>query len=109
MILILFLSLLVYDIRQPSDDPSPPTYFMEYLNTPKIQGALGVNLNYTNFSNYDLFDAFANSGDYAYPFFKSDLESLLEKNVSITLCKPFFDRTRGILMQSLTISSPWRC
>ena len=34
----------VYDIRHPYDDPTPPTYFIDYLNTAKVQDALGVNI-----------------------------------------------------------------
>lgn len=31
----------VYDIRHPSDDPTPPSYFNDYLNKPEIQQAIG--------------------------------------------------------------------
>lgn len=80
-------SWIVYDIRVPKVDVSPPTDFIRYLNTPKIQKALGVNLNYTQYANYDVFYAFAASGDYAYPSFRSDFEWLLEHNVRVTLCE----------------------
>ena len=76
---------LVYDIRHPRDDPTPPIYYVDYLNTPKIQNALGVNLNYSNF-NAEVYFAFDNSGDYGYPFFKSDIEYLLEHGVRVALC-----------------------
>ena len=90
----LFFSKLVYDIRHPSKDPTPPTYLIKYLNTPKIQNALGVNLNYTSSSNYDVFDAFDNSGDYGYPFFKSDIEYLLENQVRVALCMSLSSKLR---------------
>lgn len=32
----------VYDIRHPYDDPTPPSYFTEYLNQASIQQAIGV-------------------------------------------------------------------
>jgi Serine carboxypeptidase len=31
----------VYDIRHPYDDPTPPEYFVDYLNLPEVQNALG--------------------------------------------------------------------
>ncbi|KAI4188141.1 MAG: hypothetical protein L6R41_002327 [Letrouitia leprolyta] len=56
----------VYDIRHPYDDPTPPSYFNNYLNKASVQNAIGVNLNYTQ-SNNDVGYAFANSGDFASP------------------------------------------
>lgn len=32
----------VYDIRHPYDDPTPADYFVDYLNLPAIQAAIGV-------------------------------------------------------------------
>lgn len=32
----------VYDIRHPYDDPTPPSYFVDYLNQASIQQAIGV-------------------------------------------------------------------
>lgn len=46
-----------YDIRAPSDDPTPPLYFEEYLNQAKVQDAIGVSVNYTA-SNDDIFGLF---------------------------------------------------
>lgn len=40
-----------------SDDPTPPSYYEEYLNQAKIQNALGVSLNYTG-SNNDIYYQF---------------------------------------------------
>ncbi|KAK5719720.1 hypothetical protein LTR17_015171 [Elasticomyces elasticus] len=36
-----------YDIRELSPDPFPPTYFVQYLNTPKVQKAIGAYVNFT--------------------------------------------------------------
>ena len=47
----------VYDIRHPYDDPTPPTYFEDYLNLAYVQQAIGVNLNYTD-ANNDVYWAF---------------------------------------------------
>lgn len=43
-----------YDIRHPSDDPTPPPYIEPYLNQAHVQNAIGVNLNYTT-SNSDIY------------------------------------------------------
>jgi carboxypeptidase C (cathepsin A) len=40
-----------YDIRHPHNDPTPPKYFINYLNTSYVQNALGVNINYTDQSS----------------------------------------------------------
>jgi carboxypeptidase C (cathepsin A) len=37
----------VYDIRHPYKDPTPPTYFEDYLNIPEVQDALGGWFHYT--------------------------------------------------------------
>lgn len=51
------LSAGVYDIRHPQRDPTPEGYFIDYVNLPYVQNALGVNLNYTE-SNSDISWAF---------------------------------------------------
>jgi hypothetical protein len=50
-----------YDIRHPSDDPTPPSYLIDYLNLASTQNALGVDLNYSSFSNDDVYYAFQQS------------------------------------------------
>ncbi|RMZ81465.1 hypothetical protein DV738_g2273, partial [Chaetothyriales sp. CBS 135597] len=67
----------VYDIRSPIDDPNPPSYWLDYLNTPTIQNAIGVDTNYTTSVNSDVYYAFAQTGDFVYPNFLQDLEELL--------------------------------
>ncbi|KAK6614240.1 serine carboxypeptidase [Botrytis cinerea] len=56
-----------YDIRHPYDDPTPPTYFIDYLNLASTQNALGAEVYY----------AFQQTGDFVYPSFLEDLEYLL--------------------------------
>ena len=51
-----------YDIRHPSDDPTPPSYFEAYLNTSSVQNAIGVDTNYTDDSNVDVSTHFAQTG-----------------------------------------------
>ncbi|KAB8302690.1 hypothetical protein EYC80_006052 [Monilinia laxa] len=74
----------VYDIRHPADDPTPPNYFVDFLNLASIQNALGVNLNYSEV-NYDVFYAFQQTGDFVYPNFLEDLEYLLANDVRVSL------------------------
>ncbi|KAL8664632.1 MAG: hypothetical protein Q9202_002902 [Teloschistes flavicans] len=74
----------VYDIRDPYEDPTPPTYFIDYVNLAPVQNALGVNLNYTE-SNNDVSYAFQMTGDFAYPNFMEDLEMILNKSVRVAL------------------------
>lgn len=57
---------------------------MDYLNLASVQAALGVNLNYTE-SNVDVSYAFQKTGDFAYPNFLIDLETILNNSVSVTM------------------------
>ncbi|KKZ63829.1 carboxypeptidase D [[Emmonsia] crescens] len=60
----------IYDIRQPYDvSPTPPTYFIPYLNQPRVQNALDVNLNYTSAPSAHIFAAFTSTGDWVWPIF----------------------------------------
>lgn len=73
-----------YDIRHPSDDPTPPSYYEAYLNEANIQNALGVSLNYTD-SNNDIYYAFQSTGDFVYPNFLADLEEIVSSGVRVAL------------------------
>ncbi len=75
----------IYDVRHPLDDPTPPDYFREFLNLASTQEAIGVNTNYTQFSNYEIFYAFQRTGDFVYPIFLEDLQVLLDSPVRIAL------------------------
>ena len=75
----------VYDIRHPYEDPTPPTYFIDFLNTASTQNALGVNINYTSDSSSLVGRGFSSTGDFVYPFFKEDLETLLDAGVRVAL------------------------
>lgn len=74
-----------YDIRHPYDDPTPPSYLLDYLNLASTQDALGVDTNYTDFSNVDVYYAFQQTGDFVYPNFVEDLEEILNSSVRVTL------------------------
>ncbi|KAK3113621.1 hypothetical protein LTR53_008922 [Teratosphaeriaceae sp. CCFEE 6253] len=75
----------VYDIRHPYDDPTPPTYFIDYLNTAAVQDALGVNINYTADSSRLVGQGFSYTGDFVYDFFIKDLEMILDAGVRVAL------------------------
>lgn len=74
----------VYDIRHPFKDPTPPEYFVQYLNQASIQQAIGVSVNYTE-SNNDVYYAFTRTGDIGFPVFIEDLEFLLNSTVRVAL------------------------
>ena len=75
----------VYDIRHPYDDPTPPDYLIDFLNMPSTQDALGVDTNYTGFSNLEVYFAFQQTGDFVYPNFLYDLEHILNSSVRVSL------------------------
>ncbi|RDL37824.1 Carboxypeptidase [Venustampulla echinocandica] len=74
-----------YDIRHPRNDPTPPDYFVDYLNLASTQNALGVNLNYTSMSNNEVGFNFQNTGDFVFRTFITDLEELLDNDVRVAL------------------------
>jgi len=49
------------------------------------QNALGVNLNYTEDANDEVYYAFQQTGDFVFPNFLEDLEMLLDKQVRVAL------------------------
>ena len=75
----------VYDIRHPYKDPTPPEYMVDFLNLASTQEALGVDTNYTEYSNTEIYYAFAQTGDFVYPNFKDDLEAILNASVRVAM------------------------
>jgi carboxypeptidase C (cathepsin A) len=75
----------VYDIRHPYDDPTPPGYFIDFLNLADTQNKLGVNINYTTTNAGTVFSGFTATGDWAYPTFITDLEEILGWGVRVAL------------------------
>jgi carboxypeptidase C (cathepsin A) len=75
----------IYDIRHPYDDPTPPDYFEDFLNLASTQEALGVDTNYTVYSNTEIYYAFQQTGDFVYPNFLEDLEQILNNSVRVAL------------------------
>ena len=74
----------VYDIRHPYDDPTPPSYFEDFLNLASTQQALGVNINYTAPSSGPVFSGFSSTGDFVYSFIE-DLSEILGYGVRVAM------------------------
>lgn len=51
-----------YDIRELTPDPFPYSFYSKYLNSPKLQQAIGAYVNFTS-SNGAVGDAFSSTGD----------------------------------------------
>lgn len=75
----------IYDIRHPYDDPTPPENIIPFLNLASTQAILGVDTNYTSYSNIEVYYAFQQTGDFVYPVFLEDLEHLLNCSVRVSL------------------------
>ena len=75
----------MYDIRHPYDDPTPPDYFVDYLNQAEVQDALGVSVNYTRTYSPQVGRGFQNTGDFVYRRFLHDLERILNNGVRVAL------------------------
>ncbi|KAF7172956.1 hypothetical protein CNMCM5623_005100 [Aspergillus felis] len=74
----------VYDIRHPYQDPTPESYYVDYLKKDSVMNAIGVNINYTQ-SNNDVYYAFQQTGDFVWPNFLEDLEEILKLPVRVSL------------------------
>lgn len=75
----------IYDIRHPFDDPTPPDYFMDFLNLASTQEALGVNINYTSASARNVSLGFSSTGDFGFSTYIDELEEILEYGVRVAL------------------------
>ncbi|KAI2625042.1 peptidase [Hypoxylon sp. NC1633] len=74
-----------YDIRAKDDANIPPGYWVDYLNSAKVQNAIGVDINYTSTSSEAIWIGFDYSGDFVYPNLLEDLETLLQSDVRVAL------------------------
>ncbi|CEJ94632.1 hypothetical protein VHEMI10151 [[Torrubiella] hemipterigena] len=74
-----------YDIRELSPDPFPYNFYVNYLNTPKVQEALGAFTNYSDYS-YIVGNAFGRTGDDGREVNTvEDLGLLLKQGVTVAL------------------------
>jgi carboxypeptidase C (cathepsin A) len=76
--------LSAYDIRANDSADIPPSYWVDYLNTPLVRNAIGVNLNYSNFG-LNVATGFDYTGDFVYASLLQDLEDLLDNGVRVAL------------------------
>ncbi|KAF3397858.1 Carboxypeptidase S1 [Penicillium rolfsii] len=51
-----------YDMRELTPDPFPYSFYVDYLNTPRVQAAIGAYQNFSEYS-YTVGNAFSNTGD----------------------------------------------
>ena len=73
-----------YDIRAPATADPEPGYWIDYLNSPDVQNAIGVDLNYTSASSLRVWEGFSLSGDWAYTKLP-ELQRLLDKGINVAL------------------------
>lgn len=74
----------VYDISQNMYDPFPDSHYLEYLNTPEVQQAIGVPVNYTQ-DSLAVYLAFNETGDYVRDTMLQDLVDLLNAGTRVAL------------------------
>jgi len=72
----------VYDIAHFLPDPFPPSSYLEYLNTPEFQAAIGSPINYTQ-TNLQVVDAFTSTGDYERQAPIPEIAALLNAGVRV--------------------------
>ncbi|EME45963.1 hypothetical protein DOTSEDRAFT_51568 [Dothistroma septosporum NZE10] len=72
-----------YDIRTCDGRDGPPSLgWRRLLNTSSVQNALGVDLNYTDKYNEDIYNAFSLSGDFGLSYLPQ-IEELLKYDIQI--------------------------
>ena len=60
--------------------------FASMLNLPYVQDAIGVDLNYSILlANEEVYYAFQQTGDFVYPNFIDELETILNNSVRVSL------------------------
>ncbi|KAL8905349.1 MAG: hypothetical protein Q9207_002697 [Kuettlingeria erythrocarpa] len=74
-----------YDVRELSPDPFPYAFYVDYLNTPKVQTAIGAYVNFSEYANA-VGSAFGGTGDDAREFGTVEAVSkLLRQNVIVMI------------------------
>ncbi|KAG0648622.1 Serine carboxypeptidase A [Hyphodiscus hymeniophilus] len=72
----------VYDIAHYLPDPFPPSTYLEYLNTPELQSAIGSPINYTE-TNFQVVTAFTSTGDYEREALVPNIAQLLNSGIRV--------------------------
>jgi hypothetical protein len=73
-----------YDIRAPITADPEPSYWVDYLNSPAVQNAIGVDLNYTSALSLRVWEGFTLSGDWGYTKLP-ELQRVLDKGINVAL------------------------
>ena len=74
-----------YDIRELSPDPFPYEFYVDYLNSPAVQEAIGAFQNFSESSNA-VYNAFSTTGDDAREVSTvEDVRKLLEQGVTVMM------------------------
>ncbi|TVY22431.1 Carboxypeptidase S1 [Lachnellula hyalina] len=73
----------VYDIREPSDDPYPPSTYSTYLQSSSVVKAIGAKSTYSECPDAP-YEKFANTGDDARSFL-STLSKVVRSGITVTL------------------------
>ena len=74
-----------YDVRELSPDPFPYEFYVDYLNTPKVQAAIGAYVNFSEFSP-TVGAAFGSTGDDdREESTVEDVAKLLQQNITVML------------------------
>ncbi|KAI8629907.1 Alpha/Beta hydrolase protein [Xylariaceae sp. FL1651] len=74
-----------YDIRAMDSADIPPEPWVKYLNTAKVQNAIGVDINYTSTSSNQIWYGFDYTGDWVYPELMEDLEAVIGYGVRVAM------------------------
>ncbi|RAO71835.1 uncharacterized protein BHQ10_007847 [Talaromyces amestolkiae] len=74
-----------YDFRELTPDPFPYEFYVDYLNTPEVQAAIGAYVNFTE-SSESVYSAFETTGDDGrIANTVEDLGKLLAQGVSVVM------------------------
>ncbi|PYI36265.1 serine carboxypeptidase [Aspergillus indologenus CBS 114.80] len=74
-----------YDIRELTPDPFPYEFYVDYLNTARVQAAIGAYVNFTE-SNNAVYEAFSATGDDGRRMrTTADVAALLRQGVSVVM------------------------
>ncbi|KAI1742621.1 Alpha/Beta hydrolase protein [Xylaria scruposa] len=74
-----------YDIRAMYNADIPPEPWVDYLNTAKIQDAIGVDVNYTATYSAQVGAGFDYTGDHVYTELLEDLEAVVGYGVRVAM------------------------
>ena len=98
----------MYDIRRSSDDKVVSEFFVQYLNLPDTQDALGIERGFQyKMSSNEVYAAFQQSGDYIFSDPLEDISYLLRIGVRVVYvaCPGGF----GVTANHLSQTQLWRC